>query len=291
MSEAPPAEGVADVKVVEIPLDADDTRTRHFRTLLGHPGTLIPASIVLVAVFIALSATVSAGIGAAGAGAVVLLTLIVVFLVANSMAQKDFFTAYAGARHLQWNAERIQAPPVTSLLRKGDRHYIERSFRGLLPGGLEGMLAHYTYEERTTGSNGQTETTYYHFTITMAELPELAPFVRELAVQRRVGFRFLDSAEDRFRTRQRVELESDVADRRFEVFIGKDDDMVRARQLFAPSFIVWLAEQAPEDFSFELSAGALVCAVKGHKKSAGELDLVCEGSATVARRLAEEARE
>jgi hypothetical protein len=291
VSDAPPAETPPKASVVSIPLDADDTRGRHFRGLLVHPATLIIAGIAIVAAFIALSATVSVGIGGAAAGAIVLLTLIIVFFIANSMAQKDFFNAYAQARKLQWSSGRSAVPPVTSLLRKGDDRYLEQSFAGTLPGGLNGTLGLYTYEDESTDAEGNTDTTYYHFTIAMSELPEIAPFIQELAVQRRAGFRFLDSAEDKFRKRQRVELESDQADKRFEIFIGQNDQMTHARQILSPTFIVWLAEQAPEDFSFELVAGSLVCAVKGHKKSAGELDMVCEGSSAVARRLAEEARE
>jgi len=113
----------------------------------------------------------------------------------------------------------------------------------------------------------------------------------ELALQRRVGFRFMDSAEDAFRKRQRVELESVIADKRFEVFIGNRDDMNRARQVFSPTFVVWLGEQAHEEIAFELSAGALVVNRKGHLKTAQDLDRFCEDSAVVAQRILEEATE
>ena len=111
------------------------------------------------------------------------------------------------------------------------------------------------------------------------------------ALNQRFGFRFLDSTEDVFRSRQRVELESEVADKKFEIFIGKGDEMNRARQVFSPTFIVWLAEEAHEGVAFELMAGALVVNVKGHKKTAHELDEFCEAAAVVARRLHEEAGE
>jgi hypothetical protein len=289
--DAAPPESAPKSSVVSVPLDADDTRGRHFRRLMVSPATLIIAGICIVAAFIALSATVSVGIGGAAAGAIVLLTLIVVFFIANSMAAKDFYTAYAQARGLQWSSGHASVPPVTSLLRKGDSRYTEQQFTGTLPGGLNGTLALYTYEDETTDSEGNTDTTYYHFTIAMCQLPEIAQYIQEMAVQRRVGFRFLDSAEDKFRKRQRVETESEETDKKFEMFIGENDDMNKARQILSPSFIVWLADKAPEAFTFELVAGSLVCAVKGHKKSAGELDLVCESSSAVARRLAEEARD
>jgi hypothetical protein len=289
--DAAPPETAPPSSVVSAPLDADDTRGRHFRRLIVHPATLIIAGICIIGAFIALSATVSVGIGGAAAGAIVLVTLLIVFLIANSMAAKDFFNAYAQARGLQWSSGHNAVPPVTSLLRKGDSRYTEESFTGTLPGGLNGTLALYTYEDETTDSEGNTDTTYYHFTIAMSQLPEIAQYISELAVQRRVGFRFLDSAEDKFRKRQRVETESEATDKKFEMFIGEHDDMNKARQILSPSFVVWLSDQTPEDFSFELVAGSLVCAVKGHLKSAGKLDLICESSSAVARRLAEEARE
>jgi len=119
----------------------------------------------------------------------------------------------------------------------------------------------------------------------------MAPFMQELFCQRRFGFRFLDSAEDVFRSRQRVEHESEAVDKKFEIFAGKTDDMNRARQVLSPTFLVWLENHSPEAFAFELVAGALVTNVKGHKKSAAELDLICEASAAVARRMHEEAAE
>ena len=101
----------------------------------------------------------------------------------------------------------------------------------------------------------------------------------------------MDSAEDVFRKRQRVEQESEAVDKRYEIFIGERDDMNMARQVLSPSFLVWLDAHSPEAYAFELCAGALVCNVKGHKKSAAELDTLCEASAAVARRLSEEAAE
>ena len=130
-----------------------------------------------------------------------------------------------------------------------------------------------------------------HFTVMCAQIGEFAPFMQELYAQRRVGFRFLDGAEDIFRKRQRVEHESEVVDKRYEIFCGAQDDMNRARQVLSPQFLVWLQEHSPDAFAFECVAGMLVCNVKGHKKSAVELDQFCEGASAVGKRLREEALE
>jgi hypothetical protein len=222
---------------------------------------------------------------------VLVIALVVVWFIASGRAASDFFNAYADGRGLTRVGDRSSLPPVTDLLRKGDRRYTEELFNGTLPGGIVGSLALYTYEEISTDSKGNRQTTYYHFTVAVTQLPETAPFLSELALQRRFGFRFLDSAEDVFRSRQRVEVESELADKKFEIFTGKGDDMNRARQVFTPTFVVWLGEEAHEGIAFELSAGALVVNVKGHKKAAHELDAFCEGAAVVARRLHEEAVE
>jgi hypothetical protein len=284
LTEAPAAQA-------EIPDDANDTRGRHLKALVRNPWVLGLTWTLAVIALLAAGTQAGWGIGGAAAGVVLLIALIVVWVVATSRAADDFFAAYAQGRGLERVDGRGSLPPVTPLLRKGDRRYTEQTFNGTLPGGLVGSLALYTYEETSTDSNGNRDTTYYHFTVAVSQLPETAPFLGELAMQRRFGFRFLDSAEDKFRSRQRVELESELADKKFEVFIGEGDEMHRARQVFSPTFIVWLAEEAHEGVAFELVAGALVVNVKGHKKTAHELDEFCEAAAVVARRLHEEAVE
>lgn len=275
----------------EVPDDADDTRGKHLRNLARNPWVLGLTWTVAIVVLIGAGTQAGWAAGAAGAAVVALIALVVIWVLASNRAADDFFAAYAAGRGLQRVAGRSGLPPVTPLLRKGDSRYTEEMFNGALPGGLTGALALYTYEEHTTDSKGNRQTTYCHFTVAVSQLPETAPFIGELALQRRFGFRFLDSAEDAFRSRQRVELESELADKKFEIFIGRGEAMNRARQVFSPSFVVWLAEEAHEGIAFELVAGALVVNVKGHLKTAQELDEFCEAAAIVARRLHEEAAE
>jgi hypothetical protein len=274
-----------------IPLDADDTRGKHFGRIARHPATLILGGILVVGTGVGLAAGVGPAVGLAGAVGALLLVALIVFLIANSKAESDFFNAYAQGHSLQLQDGRSSVAPLTPLLRRGDNRYTTRQLSGQLPGGENGTLAHYTYEEKTTDSDGNQQTSYFKFTVAMVDVSEMAPFLEELFFQRRVGFRFLDGAEDVFRKRQRVEQESEEVDKRFEIFCGQNDDMNRARQVLAPTFLVWLADHSPEAFAFECVAGALVCNVKGHKKSATELDEFCEGASAVAKRLREEALE
>jgi hypothetical protein len=274
-----------------VPLDADDTQGQHFGRLARHPATLIGGGILVLAAGGGLAAAVGPLVGLLGAVGALALVALIVFLIANSRAESDFFRAYAHGHSLQLQDGRSSVAPITPLLRRGDKRYTTRQLAGTLPGGQNGTLAHYTYEDKTRDADGNQQTTYYKFTVAMLDVPEMAPFLEELYLQRRVGFRFLDSAEDVFRKRQRVEHESEAVDKRFEIFCGENDDLNRARQVLAPTFLVWLGDHSPDAFAFECVAGALVCNVKGHKKSAAELDTFCEGASAVAARLREEALE
>jgi hypothetical protein len=274
-----------------VPEDADDTRGHHLGRLLRRPLTLTLGGIAIAVAFVAGLAAVGVLIGAAAALGAILLTLLVVWLLALGRAQEDFFRAYAERRGLSRLPGKTNLPPVTPLLQKGDKRYAEQRFDGVLAGGLDGSLCLYTYEEETRDSDGNKQTTYVHFTLVMTQVPATAPFVQELFCQRRFGFRFMDSMEDVFRKRQRVEHESEAVDKKFEIFTGENDDLNRARQVLSPTFLVWLESHSPEAYAFELVGGSLVCNVKGHKKSAAELDILCSASAAVARRLQDEATE
>jgi hypothetical protein len=291
MSDEQPYQPAPPENLAPVPDDAGDTRGVHLRHLLSHPVTLILTVVLAVIALVAIGANAGFGIGAAGAGVVIVLALIVVWVIANNQAREDFFNAYAQGRGLTRLSGHSSIPPLTPLLQKGDNRYADQRFNGVLPGGIDGSLVLYTYEEITRDSDGNKQTTYIHFTLVMSELPATAPYLQELFCQRRSGFRFMDGMEDVFRKRQRVEQESVAVDKAYEIFIGQNDDMNRARQVLSPSFLVWLDQNSPEAYAFELCGGALVCNVKGHKKSSVELDKLCQASAAVARRLQEEAAE
>jgi hypothetical protein len=273
-----------------VPQDTDDTRRQHFVRLVKHPLALSLGSTAAIVAFVVVTMTVNAAVGAAAAVGTILLTLLILFLMASGRATEDFFRAYADGRGLS-REKKGDLPGATPLLRKGDERHATQIMRGVLPSGIDGTLSRYTYEEHSTDSRGNRQTTYYHFTVVLTEVPESALNVGELYCQRRVGFRFLDGAEDIFRTRERVTLESEAVDERFEIFAGRDQDPNWLRQLFSPTFVAWLGHEAPEKFAFELVAGLLCVNVGGHLDSAAELDSLCGAASVVARRLREESTE
>jgi hypothetical protein len=273
------------------PDDANDLRGFHFRRLLGKPLAWIPLVVFAVAAGIAGAIFVGPAIGAAAAAAALLLGLLIVFAIADSRAEDAFFAAYAEQRGLALSG-RGPLPPATPLLRKGDDRYAERSLAGPLADGVDGVLALYTYEDETTDSEGNRQTNYYRYTLGLTQVPECAGFVPELYCQRKSGLRALEKFEDVFRgSKERVRLESEALDERYEIFVREGQDANRLRQLFSPTFIVWLTDSAPQKFAFELVDGVLCCYAKGHKTKAAELDTIRAASAAVAVRLRDESSE
>jgi len=126
----------------------------------------------------------------------------------------------------------------------------------------------------------------------MVQVAECAALVPELYCQRKSGLRALEKLEDVFRgSKQRIALESEALADRYEIFANEGQDQVWLRRLFSPTFVVWLGEEAPEKFAFELVDGMLCCYVKNHRKTAAELDTVLAATAAVAARLREESLE
>ncbi|MFN8162418.1 MAG: hypothetical protein U0R26_00995 [Solirubrobacterales bacterium] len=287
---APGARAAGGAPAAEVD-DANDLRGFHFKRLMRKPLTLILIAVFVIVAGVAGAAVIGPAVGGAAAVVALLIAVAIVFAIADSRAADAFFQAYAQQHGLSLGG-RGPLPAATPLLRKGDDRYAERTLSGAIADGIEGTLALYTYEDETTDSEGNRQTNYYHYTLGLVQVPECVGHVSELYCQRKFGLRALEGLEDVFRrSKERVKLESEALDDKYEIFSGKDQDPVSLRQLFAPTFIVWLTEAAPEKFAFELVDGTLCCYVNGHKESAQGLDSIGAATAAVAKRLREEAQE
>jgi hypothetical protein len=287
-SQAAPS---APAKAAAEPDDANDLRGYHFRELLHKPltwilvggGSLLLGGILLVAF--------SPVVGVIAFVVAFLFGLWMTFNVADSRAADDFFHVYAKQRDMVLGGK-TSLPPTVPLLRKGDDQYAERTLTGELGQRVGGLLAIYTFVTESTDSKGNREKTYHPFTLGMSQVDECVPHVPELYCQRKSGLRSLEKFEDVFRTsKERVKLESEALDEKYEIFCGKGQDATWLRQLFSPTFIVWLSESAPDKFAFELVGGTLVAYVHGHKEDTRDLDTVAAATVTVATRLREESAE
>ena len=275
-----------------VPDDANDLRGMHFSRLMRTPLTLVLIAALTAIVFVACLIFIGALVGAGGALVALLLGVVIVFVIADNRAANDFFEVYAANRGLTLVHGRGRLPQATPLLRKGDDRYTERTLSGPIADGFDGVLALFTYEEETRDSDGDKQTNYYRYTLGLVEVPDCVGFVPELYCQRKFGLRALEKFEDAFRgDKERVTLESEKLLDKYEIFATKEQDANWLRQLFSPTFIVWLADSAPDKFAFELVDGTLCCYVSGHKENAAALDAIAAATGAVAQRLRDEALE
>ncbi|HEU4707128.1 MAG TPA: hypothetical protein VFS64_08080 [Solirubrobacterales bacterium] len=283
--------GEAHAAAETTPDDANALRGFHFKRLMRKPLTWILIAVLVLVAAAAGAALVGPAIGGGAAVGVFFVAVLVVFAIADSQAADAFFATYARQRGLTLGGKG-PLPPATPLLRKGDARYANRTLSGQIADDFDGVLALYTYEEESTDSEGNSETSYYKYTLGLVEVPECVAHVPELYCQRKFGLRALEGLEDAFRAKkERVKLESEALDEKFEIFSDKGQDAVWLRRLFAPTFIVWLSEATPKKFAFELVDGALCCYVNGHKEDSAELDGIAAATATVAKRLRDESSE
>jgi hypothetical protein len=277
--------------VSNAPTDANALRGHHFKRLLRKQLTWWLIGVPALVGGIAAGAGAGVVIGLVVLVVIVAIGIGVVFAMADSKAADDFFHVYAENHDLELGGK-SKLPSATPLLRKGDDRYANRTLAGEIAPGCGGMLALYTYEEKTTDSNGNQQTNYHRFTLGMSEVPECVQHVPELYCQKRAGLRALEGFEDVFRrSKRRVTLESEKMGDRYEIFVSKDQDDIWLRRLFSPSFIVWLTESAPDKFAFELVAGTLVAYVPKHREDAADLDQIAAATGAVAKRLREKSAE
>jgi hypothetical protein len=284
---------VSSPQAVAVPVaDADDLRGEYFGLLVRRPLTLALLAAFAIAGGVAGAALIGPAAGLAGFGAAIGLGLLVVFGIADSRSEDAFFEQYAAARQMSVEKGRLRIPDETPLLAKGDDRYATRLLEGPLGDAVSGLLALYAYEEKSSDGQGNETTSSYRYTVGIAEVPECLYLAPELYCRRKFGFHALHGLEDIFRSKKRVEFESEKLTERYEIFANPDlQDFNWLRQLFSPTFIVWLAESAPEKFAFELVGGHLCCYVSGYKKDAAQLDAMRAATATVATRLREESTE
>jgi hypothetical protein len=269
--------------------DADDLRGFHLRRLMGKRSTQIWIGAGIVAGAAIGAVALGLIFGLFGALAALAIGFFIVYSIASSASEKAFFETYAGQRQMSLDPDG-SLPEATPLLRKGDEREADEVLTGPLGDGVDGTLALYTYTDVYYDKNGRHESDY-HFTIAMTEIPACVQFVSELYCNRKSGFRFMEGVEDAFRSMERVRLESDALEDHYEIFVSKNQDQNWIRQLFSPTFIVWLTDSAPEKFAFELDSGVLCCNVKGHKKDAAHLDEMRATATSVVQRIREEVGE
>jgi hypothetical protein len=270
------------------PSDTDSTKGAHFKALAGSGSAVVAGAIAAVVAFTIGASQHSVATMAGGPAAVALLVLVIAYVMADSQAEDEFFGRFARAHELNhWKEYSLNT--YTPLLGGGDRrhceHWMENKGRA---------IGWFTFECRQ--DNGDKPDTWqsYDFTVATVDLGEqgMARFQGIYLRRRRGMFDRLDSDANwlgRHHLRK-VELESTAFHERYELYADRDQDEIVLRQLFAPTFVVWLSEH-PLKPGFELRAGELVVFIPGHCGEAGKLQFLLMAADSISKRIQAELSE
>ncbi|HEX6714761.1 MAG TPA: hypothetical protein VF066_15320 [Thermoleophilaceae bacterium] len=271
-----------------VPANSNSTRSAHFRELLGGSWAIVGGAILAAIVFTIGAANHWVGVMVLGPVGVAIVIVIWCWVVADRRAEDEFFTRFASA-HKMSHAKRSSLNEFTPLLSGGDRrhceHWMEAQGRA---------LGWYTFECRQ--DNGDKPDTWepHHFTIATVDVGEfgMGRFQGIYLRRRRGIFDRLDTDANWLRNHRlkKIELESTAFCERFELWADDDQDDIVIRQLFAPTFVVWLSEH-PLKPGFELRAGELVVFIPDRCGEAGKLEFLLMAAAEISKRIQAELSE
>ena len=225
------------------------------------------------------------------------LAALAIFLVAygsaTQRAKTEFFAELAPKHGLKYTVGGHYVP-ITPLLASGDRQRFEHTMEGPLFGKLGGppcLLGHFTYESRH--DVGEEATVWRPYPFTVCAIDSGAPLARFRGLYLRPRLSGLGLDHDwlkRVPRLENVELESTHFNELYEVRRTNDQDTLAVRELFSPSFVVWLTEH-PLRPGFECKAGTLVVFLRGHEESEWKITLLHEAAREIARRLGKQVEQ
>lgn len=280
--EDPDGNGYEDEDEYDDGADGQDdlSRAGHFTRLAFHPVTLSYGTIAAFAVFSVLVVLAGPIAAAIGAFVVFAAAYVIVFIVAGRRASADFYEDYADEHGLSRLVDG-SLPEATPLLRRGDRRGAEQVMSGLLPGGLDGTLALYTYEREAQESD---EDAYFDHTVVVTTLSGSPLRLGALYCERKLGLSGASGEAAAPGTRT-LQLGNWAFDARYQLMRGGGSDDATVRRLLNPDFVSWLVGEAPPEIAFELVAKCLTVSIEGHLDTFEELDELCEAAAVIAATL------
>ncbi|HEY4778479.1 MAG TPA: hypothetical protein VIH47_02670 [Solirubrobacterales bacterium] len=206
-------------------------------------------------------------------------------------AGTEGFVAYAAAHGLTMEPEG-RLPRSTPLLAEGELRSVEALMRGWLGTYLEAQIAIVSRDETTTGADGAETKGEAHFTVAVAHLPKAKRFVPWLLCHRVEDGHLLGrAAEQLIHGNDRIDLESAELDRSYRIFASPERDEVWLRELFSPSFIVFLLDRAPTGFAFEYVDGTLCVSQVGRLTLGDDIDGLRDSTVELVARIRAEISE
>lgn len=195
----------------------------------------------------------------------------------------DQFAAYAAAHKLTLEPEG-RLPRTTPLLAEGELRRVDALMRGWLGEYLEAQIA---IVSRAGTGGGEVD-----FTVAVAHVPKAKQFIPWLLCHRVDDEHLLGrAAEGLIHGNDRLNLESAELDRCYRIYASPQRDEVWLRELFSPSFIVFLLELAPAGFAFEYVEGTLCVSQRGRRTVAADLDRLRDTTVELVARIRGEIKE
>jgi hypothetical protein len=270
-----------------------ERRDAYLRVSLRSPwaiGVMIAATVYFVVDGVAAQAW---ALVVGGPAVTALVIYVVAYLLARSRAATEYFSELAPQLGLSYTLRSDQVP-LTPLLSAGDSRQFRHSMEGPLLGKLGGppcMLCHYTYANRVDPDGELPITAGNSFTICAINVGMPIWRFRGLYLRPRIsGLGLEDDWLARSPKPERVALESTRFNETYEVRRSSDQDESALRELFSPSFIVWLTEH-PLKPGFECKAGTLVVFIRGHADTHGKFIMLLEAAREITRRLSKQVEE
>lgn len=195
----------------------------------------------------------------------------------------DGFAAYAAAHKLTIEPDG-RLPRTTPLLAEGELRSVDALMRGWLGEFLEAQIAIVSRE-------GGGEEAAVDLTVAVTHVPKAKRFVPWLLCHRVEDGHLLGrAAEQLIHGDDRIDLESSELDQRYRIYASPDRDEVWLRELFSPSFIVFLLDLAPKGLAFEYVQGTLCVSQRGRLTLAEDIDGLRDATVELVARIRGEVR-
>ena len=202
----------------------------------------------------------------------------------------ESFASYAAARGLTLEPG-AHLPRTTPLLAEGELRSVDAVMSGWLATYLEAQMALITREETTTDGDGRRPraTPISRSPSRTCRRPSASSHGFSAGGSRRglLG----RAAEALVHGNERLDLESAELDQRYRIYASPERDDVWVHELFSPSFIVFLLEQAPRGFAFEYVEGTLCVSLVGRRTLAEDIDGLRDATVELVGRMRAEIRE